>query len=120
MIARRQIAAVLGAPRTSRASTTNGAVSPLLFAKYCEKPPLFNSDSSAQTAEKTFCGWDCEEKSCLPKRVWSDPESVIKKPFLSILPPARLAHPIKLVYGLIHWAGYGFLPNSAVISCNLL
>jgi hypothetical protein len=28
----------------------------LLFKKYCENPPLFTSDSSAQIEENTFCG----------------------------------------------------------------
>ena len=57
-IARLHISAVVGAPIASRASVTNPAVSELRFAKYCEKPPLFTSDSSAQIEENTFCGND--------------------------------------------------------------
>jgi len=54
-MARRQMAAVLGAPIASSASVTKGAVSALLLRKYCEKPPLLTSDSTAQMAENTFC-----------------------------------------------------------------
>jgi len=58
VIARLHMSAVRGAPIESRASVTNEAVSQLQLRKYCENPPLFTSDSSAQIAENTLWGVD--------------------------------------------------------------
>ena len=65
------------------ASTTNEAVSTEVFWKYCANPPLFTSDSAAQTAENTFCGKDCRTKSVFPKLVRSDSDKGIKMQFWS-------------------------------------
>src|SRR4029077_2084686 len=93
-IARLQILAVSGAPIVSRACTTNDADSALLLRKYCEKPPLFTSDSRAQMAENTFCGRDCSANSCFPNFVFSDSDKSIKIRFLFMVADAKLITPI--------------------------
>src|SRR5262249_13490642 len=85
VVARLHISAVRGAPIVSRASDTKEAVSQLSFAKYCEKPPLLTSDSSAHIEEKTFCGEDWLAKSCLPNFVLSDSERPIRMVFLVMM-----------------------------------
>jgi hypothetical protein len=81
-ITRLQILAVFGAPIASRACATKEADSALLLRKYCEKPPLLTSDSTAQIAEKIFCGTDCRAKSSFPNFVFSDSDKPMRISFL--------------------------------------
>jgi hypothetical protein len=60
----------------------NAAVSELSFRKYCEKPPLLTSDSSAHIDEKTLCGVDWVAKSCFPNCALSDSDRLIRMLFL--------------------------------------